>query len=63
MSENIFGTDYGESISAMGSNQPIEAEEHDRVDLTLPGKQSLLVTSAADVAKGLVILFLMSGGG
>ncbi|CAA2980483.1 beta-xylosidase alpha-L-arabinofuranosidase 2 [Olea europaea subsp. europaea] len=47
----------------MGSDQSIEAESRDRPDITLPGQQSVLVTTVANVSKGPVILVIMSGGG
>ncbi|EPS65933.1 hypothetical protein M569_08842, partial [Genlisea aurea] len=50
-------------ILIMGSDQTIERESQDRVNITLPGQQQLLVTEVAKVAKGPVILVIMSGGG
>ncbi|KAF3657276.1 Beta-D-xylosidase 4 [Capsicum annuum] len=50
-------------VLVMGSDQTIERESHDRVDITLPGQQSHLVTEVASVSKGPVILVIMSGGG
>lgn len=47
----------------MGADQSIEAESRDRVDLYLPGQQSLLVAAVANVSRGPVILVIMSGGG
>ncbi|KZV21210.1 beta-xylosidase/alpha-L-arabinofuranosidase 2-like [Dorcoceras hygrometricum] len=50
-------------VMVMGSDQSIEAEGLDRVDITLPGQQQLLINSVAEVSKGPVILVLMTGGG
>lgn len=50
-------------VLIMGSNQSVESESLDRINITLPGQQSLLVTEVASVAKGPVILVLISGGG
>ncbi|KAL0412700.1 UNVERIFIED_CONTAM: Beta-xylosidase/alpha-L-arabinofuranosidase 2 [Sesamum radiatum] len=50
-------------VLVMGSDQSIERESLDRVDITLPGQQQLLVTEVAKVSKGPVILVIMSGGG
>lgn len=50
-------------VLVMGSDQSIEAEGLDRVDITLPGQQQLLINSVAEVSKGPVILVLMTGGG
>ncbi|KAK6156888.1 hypothetical protein DH2020_011136 [Rehmannia glutinosa] len=50
-------------VLVMGSDQSIEAESRDRVDITLPGQQQLLVSEVANVSNGPVILVIMSGGG
>ncbi|KAL3848655.1 hypothetical protein ACJIZ3_010537 [Penstemon smallii] len=50
-------------VLVMGSDQSIERETMDRVDITLPGQQQLLVSEVAKVSKGPVILVIMSGGG
>ncbi|GER47169.1 beta-xylosidase 3 [Striga asiatica] len=50
-------------VLVMGSDQSIERESLDRVSITLPGQQQLLITQVANVSKGLVILVIMSGGG
>ncbi|XP_073118608.1 LOW QUALITY PROTEIN: beta-xylosidase/alpha-L-arabinofuranosidase 2-like [Henckelia pumila] len=50
-------------VMVMGSDQSVEAESLDRVDITLPGQQQLLINSVAGVSKGPVILVLMTGGG
>ncbi|XP_075476213.1 beta-xylosidase/alpha-L-arabinofuranosidase 2-like [Primulina tabacum] len=50
-------------VLVMGTDQSIEAESLDRVDITLPGQQKLLINSVAEVSKGPVILVLMTGGG
>ncbi|KAL3843737.1 hypothetical protein ACJIZ3_001140 [Penstemon smallii] len=50
-------------VLVMGSDQSIERETVDRVDITLPGQQQLLVSEVAKVSKGPVILVIMSGGG
>ncbi|ESR45707.1 Beta-D-xylosidase 4 [Citrus sinensis] len=51
------------TVLVMGADQSIEAEGRDRLDLLLPGQQQLLITEVAKVAKGPVILIIMSGGG
>ncbi|XP_059653356.1 beta-xylosidase/alpha-L-arabinofuranosidase 2-like [Cornus florida] len=51
------------TVLVMGTDQSIEAESRDRIDLTLPGQQQLLITAVANVSKGPVILVIMSGGG
>ncbi|XP_052194145.1 beta-xylosidase/alpha-L-arabinofuranosidase 2-like [Diospyros lotus] len=51
------------TVLVMGADQSIEAESLDRIDLTLPGQQQLLVTQVANASKGPVILVIMSGGG
>ena len=51
------------TVLVMGADQSIEAEGRDRLDLLLPGQQQLLITEVAKVAKGHVILIIMSGGG
>ncbi|KAL7119435.1 hypothetical protein ACP275_02G062700 [Erythranthe tilingii] len=50
-------------VLVMGSNQSIEAEGLDRENITLPGQQQLLISEVAKVAKGPVILVIMTGGG
>ncbi|KAL1224531.1 Beta-D-xylosidase 3 [Cardamine amara subsp. amara] len=50
-------------VLVMGTNQTIERENLDRVDMNLPGKQQELVTQVAKAAKGPVVLVIMSGGG
>ncbi|KAL2477491.1 Beta-D-xylosidase 4 [Forsythia ovata] len=50
-------------VLIMGSDQSIETESKDRLDITLPGQQSILVSAVANVSKGPVILVIMSGGG
>lgn len=50
-------------VLVMGSDQSIERESLDRVNITLPGQQQLLVSEVASVSKGPVILVIMSGGG
>ncbi|KAG8364145.1 hypothetical protein BUALT_Bualt19G0096400 [Buddleja alternifolia] len=50
-------------VLVMGSDQSIERESLDRVAITLPGQQQLLVSEVAKVSKGPVILVIMSGGG
>lgn len=50
-------------VLVMGSDQSVERESKDRVNITLPGQQSLLITEVASVSKGPVILVIMSGGG
>ncbi|XP_023911286.2 beta-xylosidase/alpha-L-arabinofuranosidase 2 isoform X1 [Quercus suber] len=51
------------TVLIMGADQSIEAESRDRIDLNLPGQQTLLVTEVAKASKGPVILVIMSGGG
>lgn len=51
------------TVLVMGADQSIEREGFDRVDIHLPGQQSLLVSAVANVSKGPVILVIMSGGG
>ncbi|KAL3729666.1 hypothetical protein ACJRO7_026750 [Eucalyptus globulus] len=51
------------TVLVMGADQSIERENFDRIDLNLPGQQSLLVSEVANVSKGPVILVIMSGGG
>ncbi|KAK9697157.1 hypothetical protein RND81_08G018800 [Saponaria officinalis] len=51
------------TVLIVGADQSIEAESRDRVDLYLPGQQTLLVSEIANVSKGPVILVVMSGGG
>ncbi|EYU18509.1 hypothetical protein ABFS82_02G062300 [Erythranthe guttata] len=50
-------------VLVVGSNQTIETEGLDRENITLPGQQQLLISEVAKVAKGPVILVIMSGGG
>ncbi|KAI3978166.1 hypothetical protein MKX01_012997 [Papaver californicum] len=49
-------------VIVVGLVQTIEAEEVDRVNLTLPGLQEKLVIDVANSASGPVILVIMSGG-
>ncbi|KAK2986924.1 hypothetical protein RJ640_009067 [Escallonia rubra] len=51
------------TVLIMGADLSIEAESRDRIDITLPGQQTLLITAVANVSKGPVILVIMSGGG
>ncbi|XP_023553984.1 beta-xylosidase/alpha-L-arabinofuranosidase 1-like [Cucurbita pepo subsp. pepo] len=51
------------TVLVVGSDQSIEAESRDRVDLNLPGMQSVLITEVAKASKGPVILIIMTGGG
>lgn len=51
------------TVIIVGADQSIEAESRDRIDLNLPGQQSLLITEVAKASKGPVILVIMSGGG
>ena len=51
------------TILVVGEDQSIERESLDRVSLLLPGEQTTLVTEVAKVAKGPVIVVIMSGGG
>ncbi|CAK9165612.1 unnamed protein product [Ilex paraguariensis] len=49
-------------ILVMGLDQSQERENHDRMELVLPGKQESLVTSIANAAKKPVVLVLLCGG-
>ncbi|XP_077212735.1 beta-xylosidase/alpha-L-arabinofuranosidase 2-like [Tasmannia lanceolata] len=51
------------TVLIVGTDQSIEAESLDRIDLHLPGQQELLITAVTNVSKGPVILVIMSGGG
>ncbi|OVA08059.1 Glycoside hydrolase family 3 C-terminal domain [Macleaya cordata] len=51
------------TIIFAGLDLTIEAESLDRVDLLLPGNQTQLINQVAAVAKGPVILVIMSAGG
>ncbi|KAF8387699.1 hypothetical protein HHK36_026353 [Tetracentron sinense] len=51
------------TILVVGLDLSIEAESMDRVDLLLPGNQTQLINQVAAVAKGPVILVIMSAGG
>ena len=50
------------TIVVLGLDQSIEAEELDRLNLTLPGLQEKLVFEVAKTANGPVVLVIMSGG-
>ncbi|WOK94229.1 beta-xylosidase/alpha-L-arabinofuranosidase 2-like [Canna indica] len=50
------------TILVVGADQTIERESFDRVSLLLPGQQTTLITEVAKVAKGPLILVIMSGG-
>ncbi|XP_031266249.1 probable beta-D-xylosidase 7 [Pistacia vera] len=49
-------------VLIMGLDQTQEREDHDRLDLLLPGKQQELITSVAKAAKKPVVLVLLCGG-
>ncbi|XVF44988.1 hypothetical protein PTKIN_Ptkin02bG0169400 [Pterospermum kingtungense] len=49
-------------VVVVGLDQSIEAEGLDRVNLTLPGYQTKLVTDVANAASGTVILVVMAAG-
>lgn len=49
-------------VLIMGLDQTQESEDHDRLDLLLPGKQKELITSVAKAAKKPVVLVLLCGG-
>ncbi|OVA08071.1 Glycoside hydrolase [Macleaya cordata] len=51
------------TIIFAGLDLTIEAESLDRVDLLLPGNQTQIINQVAAVAKGPVILVIMSAGG
>ncbi|XP_074577953.1 beta-xylosidase/alpha-L-arabinofuranosidase 2-like [Curcuma longa] len=50
------------TVLVVGADQTIERESFDRVSLLLPGQQTELITEVAKVAKGPVVLVIMSGG-
>ena len=50
------------TVLVVGTDQSIEREGLDRVSLTLPGQQEVLITEVAKSSKGPVILVIMSGG-
>ena len=49
-------------VMVMGLDQTEEREDHDRVQLGLPGKQQQLITAVAAAAKRPVVLVILSGG-
>lgn len=51
------------TILVVGDDQSIETESHDRIDINLPGQQTLLIQEVTKASKGPVILVIMSGGG
>ncbi|RZC64748.1 hypothetical protein C5167_008436 [Papaver somniferum] len=50
------------TVLIVGTDQSIETESRDRLDIYLPGQQPHLVSEIAKVSKGPVILVIMSGG-
>ncbi|KAJ0083072.1 hypothetical protein Patl1_10162 [Pistacia atlantica] len=54
---------YGKVNYKMGCDLSVEAESLDRENLTLPGYQTQLINQVAQVAKGPVILVILSAGG
>ncbi|XP_078444246.1 beta-D-xylosidase 4-like [Wolffia australiana] len=50
------------TVLIVGSDQTIERESLDRVSLTLPGQQEVLISEVVKAAKGPVVLVVMSGG-
>ncbi|XP_024960484.1 beta-xylosidase/alpha-L-arabinofuranosidase 2-like isoform X2 [Cynara cardunculus var. scolymus] len=50
-------------VLVMGTDLTVEAEALDRTEIDLPGEQNLLISEVAYVARGPVILVIMSGGG
>lgn len=50
------------TVIVVGADQWVEREGYDRESLLLPGQQTDLITEVAKVAKGPVILVIMSGG-
>ncbi|KAK3005944.1 hypothetical protein RJ639_016730 [Escallonia herrerae] len=50
------------TVLIVGLDQTFEAEETDRLNLSLPGNQEKLVLEVVNAAKGPVILVIMSGG-
>ncbi|XP_010558471.1 PREDICTED: probable beta-D-xylosidase 2 [Tarenaya hassleriana] len=51
------------TVIVAGLDLTAEAEDLDRLDLNLPGYQKELIVQVAEMAKGPVILVVMSGGG
>ncbi|KAL6493164.1 hypothetical protein OROGR_032923 [Orobanche gracilis] len=49
-------------VLVMGLDQSEEREDHDRVDLTLPGQQESLIKAVAAASKKPVVLVLVCGG-
>ncbi|KAK6118931.1 hypothetical protein DH2020_047327 [Rehmannia glutinosa] len=49
-------------VLVMGLDQSQETEDHDRVDLTLPGQQESLIRAVATASKKPVVLVLVCGG-
>ncbi|KAK6131149.1 hypothetical protein DH2020_035111 [Rehmannia glutinosa] len=49
-------------VLVMGLDQSQETEDHDRVDLTLPGQQESLIRAVAAASKKPVVLVLVCGG-
>lgn len=49
-------------VMVMGLDQSQETEDHDRVELGLPGKQESLIAAVVDAAKNPVVLVLVTGG-
>ncbi|KAG8377373.1 hypothetical protein BUALT_Bualt08G0026300 [Buddleja alternifolia] len=49
-------------VLVMGLDQSQETEDHDRVELTLPGQQESLITAVAMASKRPVVLVLVCGG-
>jgi hypothetical protein len=50
------------TIVVVGIDQTVENEGLDRVNITLPGFQNQLISQTCAAAKGVCIVFLMSGG-
>ncbi|KAG9160140.1 hypothetical protein Leryth_015034 [Lithospermum erythrorhizon] len=50
-------------VMVMGTDLTIETENLDRVNITLPGQQQMLISEVANASRGPVILVIMSGGG
>ncbi|EYU39877.1 hypothetical protein MIMGU_mgv1a018879mg [Erythranthe guttata] len=54
--------DADDVVLVMGLNYSLETEDHDRVDLVLPGQQEELIKAVAAASKKPVVLVLICGG-
>jgi len=68
ISDNLFGEALENAnkvdavVVVVGLDQTQEKEELDRIDLTLPGQQEILVDQVTRAAKSPVVLVIISGG-